>query len=564
MHKQNIRLFVYSSLAIVALTLIWGLRTIPKQAELAERQLRSSLEQELIVLSSAVKASTNAMKFRLLDVLKAEGNDHVTRAFQDSPFVSSALLEWDSSQWKILWQSSKMKDRFETANLREWMGGWPLSKIANEDAFFAKVADVEGTPYFALLVPVRRPSNTPMLGVGIFPASQFGLTFAADQARDVRVFDSQGFAVALGHPAYLGASLKREPLVSEILDGDALSVRQEWKSEKGIPLLGVATRLSDSNLFASIETKPPLTRAAAVQSWIYLLLCAVGAIGLNWFLFSSMIRPLFLQLAQTEELVEKMRRQINDGVSLPTAALPMATPPPAPDLVIPSAELPDVSFLEAATEATVGEPAPPPKTPLGKIISAALRSLDARIKENGISVNRVGLDEVEVDADVLQMQTAIEEVLKNAVEAMSESQDRQLTIRAQRMGKRANLTIEDTGCGIAAPDVKKVFDPFFSTKDSQGVARGLGLNVVRRVVEELEGIVEVRNRTDGGVRVEIDWPLEKGAVAETQAETPTEQEPVLDLFEDDSLDSEEFASVPVSRTNWPDVPIRKPVVRTLD
>src|SRR5256885_1686167 len=101
MQNHSIRLFLYSSLAITALTLVWGVRSIPKQGALAETQLRSSLEQELIILSSAVKSATTAMKYRLLDVLKAEGNDRPTRAFQDSPFAAAALLEWESSQWKI-------------------------------------------------------------------------------------------------------------------------------------------------------------------------------------------------------------------------------------------------------------------------------------------------------------------------------------------------------------------------------------------------------------------------------------------------------------------------------
>lgn len=574
MQNQSLRLFLYSSLAIVALALVWGFRTIPQQAGLAEKELRSGLEQELIVLSSAVRASTSAMKYRLLDVLKAEGNDHTTRAFQDSPFVSSALLEWDSAQWKTLWHSSKLKEQFTPAKLRESMKDWPLSKIANEDAFFAKVADVDGQAYFALVVPVRRPSNTPMLGIGIFPAAQFGLTFSAEQKREVRVFDDHGFALALAHPAYLGTSVKREPIVAEILDGDAVSVRQEWKSERGLPLTGIAMRMADSNLFAAIETQVPLNRSAVIKGWIYLLLCAAGAIAMNWFLFASMIRPLLEQLARTEELVEKMRRQMLESPVQPAARAPA----PAVEQVIPGAELPDVSFLEVPADATAApvaeEPELPPaapRTPLAKVVNAALRSLDSRLKENRITVNRIGLEDVEIEADVLQMQTAVEEVLKNAVEAMSETPERQLSIEAQRSGNRLQLTVEDTGCGIAPDNVKKVFDPFFSTKDSQGVARGLGLNVVRRVVEELQGTVVVENRqgTDG-VRVQIEWPLDKHQ-ATAAVNAPPSPKPALlsdlDLLNDEDLglDAEdEFSAVPVKKANWPQVPIRKPKVRTLD
>lgn len=583
MHNQSLRLFLYSSLAIVALTLVWGLRSIPKQGAAAEQQLRSSLEQELVILSSAVKSATNAMKFRLLDVLKAEGNDHPTRAFQDSPFAAVQLLEWDGSTWKPLWHSSKMKEQFAQASLQVTMRDWPLAKIAGDESYFAKVADADGQAYFAVVVPVRRPSNIPMLGVGVFPAAQFGLTFAAETTREIRVFDSKGFALALAHPAYIGASLKREPLVAEILEGDALSVRQEWKSERGQPLVGAAARVAGSNLFAAVETQMPLAASVYVQAWLYLLLCAAGAIAINWFLFSSMIQPLFEQLALTEEAVEGMRRQLIENPQ-PRTAAPAAAPLEQADRVIPSAELPNISFLGDSGPETVEAElpvAPPPRAPLVKIINSALRGLETRIKEYGITVNRIGLETVEVDSDILQLQTAIEEVLKNAVEAMADSPARQLTITAQNLGGRVNLTVEDTGCGISPDSIKKVFDPFYSTKDSEGVARGLGLNVVRRVVEELHGSVDVRNRqAEQGVAVEIEWPLGRPAevqAAESEAAPPAvvpsigaaaaaaaaqaERDFALDLLDDE----EEFSAVNmIVAREYPKVPIRKPKVRTLD
>src|SRR6476469_1409095 len=113
MHNPSARIILYSSLAIVLLVFFWGLRQIPSEGRLADQALRESLNQEIIVLNGAVKASTAAMKYRLLDVLKAEGNDHVTRAFQDSPFLAATLLEWDQTQWKSLWYSNKSKTELQ-------------------------------------------------------------------------------------------------------------------------------------------------------------------------------------------------------------------------------------------------------------------------------------------------------------------------------------------------------------------------------------------------------------------------------------------------------------------
>lgn len=577
MQNQTVRLFLYSSLAIVALTLVWGFRSIPRQGRLAEDQLRNSLEQELIVLSSAVKSSTAALKFRLLDVLKAEGNDHPTRAFQESPFASAALLEWDGSGWKVNWHSTKLKDEFQSTTLKDWLKDWPLAKLtAGDEAYYTKVNDVGGQAYFALVVPVRKPGNATLLGVGVFPAAQFGLTFSADQSREVRVFNDKGFALALARPAYVGASLLREPIVTEILEGDTLNLREEWKSEAGISMLGMAQRLNDSNLFAAIETKMPLDRSSYVSAWLYLVMCAIGAVAINWVLFSSLVRPLFEQLAQTEEFAEKLRRQLAEGA--PTAPAAMVVTPRA-DAHIPTAELPDVDFIEpganaeAAAEPNGAMAAATEETaqPIAKAVGKALRVLDGRLRAAGIGINKIGLENVAVEADMLQLQTAIEEILKNAIEAMQDTKERQLTIAAHADGRRYHLTIEDTGSGIAPENLRKVFDPFFSTRDTQGVARGLGLNVVRRVVEELQGTVQVRNRGGGGgVIVEIEWPRHKQSldavyVSEPQKPMPDPLASDLDILSDEA--GEDFASMPIpssARPQFPPIPIRKPKVRALD
>lgn len=558
MRNQSIRLFIYSSLAIVALTLVWGIRQIPKMGAMAEDQLRNSLEQELGVVTSAVKASTSALKFRLLDVLKAEGGERSTQAFHDSPFASVSLLEWDGSQWKILSHASKLKGEFQETELNGWIKQWPLAKISYDESYFAKVNDVQGQAYFALVMPVRKASSTPMIGIGVFSAAQFGLSLPADHSRQVRVFDNKGFALALAHPAYVGANLKREPIVDEILDGDVLSVRQEWKGERGQAMVGLASRLSDSNLFAAIETNLPLTKSGQIRTWIYLLLSALGAVALNWVLFSSMIRPLFEHLAKSEVLVETLRRQLTEPQTQVSATPAVGEP------AIPSAELPNVHFLESPEEDESSQPMPDqverPVVGLGKVVGAGLRSLDSRLREANVVINKIGLDEIQLGPDVLQLQTAIEELIKNAVEAMQNSSDRQLTFEAHQFGNRVRLTIDDTGCGIPESNVKKVFDPFFSTKDSEGVARGLGLNVVRRVVEELQGTVHVRNRTSGGVSVELEWPIVKSQASDPIAST--------DLFDDqlDMMLSEISVKPPLNlRREVPvGIAIRKPIVRSLD
>ncbi len=64
------------------------------------------------------------------------------------------------------------------------------------------------------------------------------------------------------------------------------------------------------------------------------------------------------------------------------------------------------------------------------------------------------------------------------------------------------LKLKDNGGGISEENLQKVFDPFFTTK-ATGIGTGLGLSVVRKIVELHNGIIGVRNRLLGGVQITI-------------------------------------------------------------
>jgi nitrogen fixation/metabolism regulation signal transduction histidine kinase len=68
------------------------------------------------------------------------------------------------------------------------------------------------------------------------------------------------------------------------------------------------------------------------------------------------------------------------------------------------------------------------------------------------------------------------------------------------------VLIEDEGSGVPHQVMEKIWDPFFTTKEK---GTGLGLGIVRNIIESHEGLIRVANRKEKGARVTVKFPLDK-------------------------------------------------------
>jgi len=80
----------------------------------------------------------------------------------------------------------------------------------------------------------------------------------------------------------------------------------------------------------------------------------------------------------------------------------------------------------------------------------------------------------------------------------------ELTVGAAVVGSTLQLSVGDTGGGIAAGDVANIFEPFFSTKPE---GNGLGLALAHRIVRDHDGDIEVRTDTELGTIFTLVLPL---------------------------------------------------------
>ena len=72
-------------------------------------------------------------------------------------------------------------------------------------------------------------------------------------------------------------------------------------------------------------------------------------------------------------------------------------------------------------------------------------------------------------------------------------------------GPRARIEISDTGRGIAPEDIAKIFEPYYSTKET---GTGLGLAIVRKVVDDHGGTISVKSKLGEGTTFTITLPTE--------------------------------------------------------
>lgn len=118
-------------------------------------------------------------------------------------------------------------------------------------------------------------------------------------------------------------------------------------------------------------------------------------------------------------------------------------------------------------------------------------------------VNKFPEEEVAINADGEQLRMAFKNVIKNAVEAMDGQGTLTVTAYTTADGK-AEVSFTDTGSGIAAENLERVFQPLFSTK-AKGI--GFGLSIARTIINKHGGTIEAKSEPGKGANIIIKFPL---------------------------------------------------------
>jgi signal transduction histidine kinase len=145
----------------------------------------------------------------------------------------------------------------------------------------------------------------------------------------------------------------------------------------------------------------------------------------------------------------------------------------------------------------------------------ALRIVEARAQENGIQMTVQQDDSLRsVLADRESLRSVLTNLVINAVEAI-DGEGGTVSIKLSNVEDNSvKVEISDTGCGISAQDISKVFEPYFSTKET---GTGLGLAIVKKAIDDHGGSISVSSKEGSGTTFTIILPAtEKGVTMKTE------------------------------------------------
>lgn len=137
----------------------------------------------------------------------------------------------------------------------------------------------------------------------------------------------------------------------------------------------------------------------------------------------------------------------------------------------------------------------------------ALRTIEVKADESGIETRIIQKDQLpRIMVDPESLRSVLTNLVINAVEATDGDGGSILITLSNESKDFVKVEITDTGRGIAAEDISKVFEPYFSTKET---GTGLGLAIVKKAIDDHGGTISVNSKQGSGTTFTITLPAKR-------------------------------------------------------
>jgi signal transduction histidine kinase len=149
-----------------------------------------------------------------------------------------------------------------------------------------------------------------------------------------------------------------------------------------------------------------------------------------------------------------------------------------------------------------------------EVIESSISIYEAQAREQGVSINlEDGIGEpISVLGNFDQLMQIFNNLIENAIHALERADERRICIemnrqRSARSSSWVAITVTDSGEGVPESIIKRIFDPFTTSKDTgqreEKIGMGLGLAISKRIIENHGGLISVANLPDGGAKFTV-------------------------------------------------------------
>lgn len=142
------------------------------------------------------------------------------------------------------------------------------------------------------------------------------------------------------------------------------------------------------------------------------------------------------------------------------------------------------------------------KVNIKNLLEEVIVIINKYAKKQDVNINTNIYDSITIKGDKEQLKQVFINIILNAVQAIV--YEGTIVISLLKEGEWVNIKIKDTGNGISKDNLKKIFNPFYTTKEE---GTGLGLSIVNRIIGDHRGYIAIDSVVGNGTVVDVYLPI---------------------------------------------------------
>lgn len=147
---------------------------------------------------------------------------------------------------------------------------------------------------------------------------------------------------------------------------------------------------------------------------------------------------------------------------------------------------------------------------LAPVIFSTIELIQPQLKSHQVKLDcTIGNHDAQVYINPIQVEQVLINLLTNAIQAMDDTDVKQLNLSVEIGQTKASIHIDDSGPGLPDDSVADLFEPFYTTKEN---GLGLGLSISQQIIRNLNGTIRVASSPLGGARFTVELPLSPNVV----------------------------------------------------